>query len=109
MDADPFVSRILDDEGLTADLDEPEAAILIESLLARVKSLAAKANTEADAWPRIERLCQSAHHIAAAVALTLDGNWAESEQRVRSAGLEWPSTPSHHPAELLRQLLAAWK
>lgn len=69
MQAEAFVSRVLDDEGLIDGLDEPEAQRLVAWLVKRVEDIAAKASKEADAWKRIEELCRRGRAIGQLVAL----------------------------------------
>lgn len=58
MDAGPLVDRILEDEGLTADLAESEAMSLVSWLVGRAKKLAKEAPTMAEAHRRLNALCQ---------------------------------------------------
>ena len=86
MDPSPLLDRILDDEGLTAGLDEPEAMVLVRELANRVRQVAARAADPADARRLTETLCRQARATAKAVA----------------------ANPSGDKAAVLRRLLAGW-
>jgi hypothetical protein len=62
VDAAPFLDRILDDEGLTAGLDETEAMALIQSLVARVRELAARTEDATLVRRQVEEWCREARH-----------------------------------------------
>jgi len=63
MNPELFVSRILDDEGLTEDLDEEAAAKLVGWLVRQVERIAADADSEAAAWQAVEQLCRRARDL----------------------------------------------
>jgi hypothetical protein len=67
VDPSPLLDRLLEDEGLTAGLDEREAALLVRTLADRVREIAAAATDEADARRRTEALCRRARCIVATV------------------------------------------
>jgi hypothetical protein len=68
VDPSPLLDRILDDEGLTAGLDEPEASLLIRALAKRVRDIAARAADPESARRQTEVLCRLARTTARAVA-----------------------------------------
>ena len=68
MDPDPLLDRVLDDEGITAGLDEAEAMALLRAASDRVRSIAATTNDVAAARRDVELLCRRARQIADAVA-----------------------------------------
>lgn len=63
MDPAPYLDRILDDEGITAGLDEPEATIVIRALGDHVRQIAAATNDPVTANREVEQLCQKARRI----------------------------------------------
>ena len=65
MNAEPFVSRILDDEGLIGDLEGDAAEKLIGWLVKRAEQIAAKAKSDAAARTDIESLCKRGREYAA--------------------------------------------
>jgi len=64
MDPAPYLDRVLDDEGITAGLDEPEATMMIRVLGEHVRRIAAASNDPATASREVERLCRTARRIA---------------------------------------------
>jgi hypothetical protein len=86
MDPTLLIDRILDDEGLTAGLDEPEATLLIRTLTARVRAMAARVSDPAVGRRQTEALCRRAREIAAAAR----------------------AAPAGEAAAALRRLIAAW-
>jgi hypothetical protein len=68
VDPQPLVSRILDDEGLTADLDGPAAEALVAWLVKHAEAIAANTKTQADARKQVETLCRRGRTIAQSVA-----------------------------------------
>jgi hypothetical protein len=68
VDPEPFVSRVLDDEGLTAGLDGPAAEALVAWLVKRAEAIAASAKSESDARQRVDAVCRRGRTIARTVA-----------------------------------------
>ena len=68
MDATPFLDRILDDEGLTADLDESDAMALLKAVADRVRVVASTSNDASHAHRLVEELCKRARETARAMA-----------------------------------------
>jgi len=90
VDPSPLIERILDDEGLTAGLAEPEATLLIRSLIDRVRAMACDTSDPALAARQSEALCRQAHHIALAASSVPPG---ESAAFLRRLLTEWPTRP----------------
>jgi hypothetical protein len=84
VDAAPLLDRILDDEGLTAGLDEAEAMALIRALSDRVRKTAAGTADAGIAQQKTEALCRQARQIATTAKASSD------------------------PAKELRRLLGEW-
>jgi hypothetical protein len=57
MNPEPLVNRILDDEGLTRDLDGEAAALLVAWLVERVEGIAARNDQQETAMAEVEALC----------------------------------------------------
>ena len=106
MDAAPLLDRILDDEGLTAGLDEPEASVLVQTLLARVRELAAMALDERAIRRQVDELCRQARQIADIVCAFRDAGEAAARATATRNKLDWP-VGADSPAKLLRLLLGA--
>jgi hypothetical protein len=68
MDAEPYVNRILDDEGLVGDLEGDAAEKLVGWLVKSAERLAANATTDAEARAAVEKLCQRGRELAAEAA-----------------------------------------
>ena len=68
MDPTPLVERILNDEGLTSDLDEAAATALLQDLTARARKIAAAASDLPTALRETEVLCRSARELVRRVA-----------------------------------------
>lgn len=64
MDAQPLIGRILDDEGLTGDLEGDDAERLVGWLIVRARQIAAKAKSEAAGQSDVEALCRRGREIA---------------------------------------------
>lgn len=91
MDPTPLIDRVLDDEGLTAGLAEPEAILLIRSLTDRVRAAAASTRDEEVTRRRTEALCQRARQIAAEVRAAKPG---QANTVLRRLLGEWPDNPA---------------
>jgi hypothetical protein len=87
VDPTPLIDRILDDEGLTAGLDEPEAMRLIQALTNRVRAAAESAPNGDAARRQTEVLCRRAREIAAKVRATPTG---QAESTLGRLLAEWP-------------------
>jgi hypothetical protein len=68
VDATPLVERILNDEGLTSDLDEAAAALLLRELTSRARKVAAAASDLPTALTKTEDLCRSARELVRQIA-----------------------------------------
>jgi hypothetical protein len=106
MDPAPFLDRALDDEGLTAGLDEPEAAVLVQALAGRIRALAAATDAPARARQQTEEVCRRARQIARTAATFRDAGEAAARTTAAETGLPWPSG-AKTPAEVVRRLLPA--
>jgi hypothetical protein len=72
VDARLLIERVLEDEGLTAGLDEPEATLVVSRVVDRVRELAAQADDHAAIRRRVDELCRRARAIAEVVATFRD-------------------------------------
>jgi hypothetical protein len=105
--AKPLLSHILDNEGLTRGLGDPEARILVEWLVERAERLAEDTPSEGAAWAEVGRLCRKARGIARFVGL-----WCHQRARGPAAQLaaaerfNWPLPVSAvDPCELMHSIL----
>jgi hypothetical protein len=91
VDPSPLFDRVLDDEGLTAGLDEADAMLLIRALCDRVKQVAARVSDSATGRRKTDVLCRQARTIAktAAAAAAPAGSTAAELRRLIA---EWPTT-----------------
>ena len=104
MDAGLLLDRVLDDEGLTAGLDEPEAMLLVQALSARVRKLAAESGDEARAQSQVNELCRTGRKISDVVSTFRDAGEATARTTAGRYGFAWPAGVKN-PAELLTRLL----
>src|SRR5262245_32281795 len=65
VDPAPLLDRVLEDEGLTAGLDEPEASLVVRTLGDRVRAIAAATADESDARRQVEALCRRVRRMVA--------------------------------------------
>jgi hypothetical protein len=72
MNAEPYVNRILDDEGLVGDLEGDAAEQLVGWLVHAAERIASRSRTDAIARSAIEGLCRRGKEIAAAAARQSD-------------------------------------
>lgn len=68
MKAEPYVQRILDDEGLIGDLAGDAAEKLVAWLVKSAEHLAGQAKTDAEAKSAVAALCRRGRELAAAAA-----------------------------------------
>ena len=91
MDPTPLLDRVLDDEGLTAGLDEAEASSLARALADRVRAVAAAARNADDARRKTDALCRRARAIATEVRSAKPGQPGPVLRRLLA---EWPDRPA---------------
>lgn len=106
MDPAPLLDRVLDDEGLTGDLDEPEAGALVAALADRVRGIAASTKDAPAARRKVDALCRRARQVAAVVAAARDLGPPAARELAAGHGLPWPADATR-PATLLAGLLTA--
>lgn len=109
MDAELAVNQILDDEGLTSNLDEPEATALVNWLVADVQRIAQQATSDEAGWKRIKARRQQARKIAKTVALFRDEGLQSASDFAQQQQLTWPATTPGSPKQALDLLLNAIK
>src|SRR5438105_1024291 len=104
LDPGPLLDRLLDDEGITAGLDEAEAMVLIQSLSARIRKLAAAISDEQSARKQVDDICRAGRKLSEVVATFRDAGEATARTTAARVGLSWPKN-ADTPASLLRSLL----
>jgi hypothetical protein len=108
MQAEMLVGRILDDEGITSGLEDPEARLLVEWLVNRAEEIAASATSEKEAWGQVEQLCKRARAIRQFVNLWCrTKNGAAAFQLAAAERFAWPlPSPDHtEPFDVLQEIL----
>ena len=101
MDADPLIERILNDEGLTDDLDEAEAEAMNGWLIRQARGLARSARTMAEATRHLDATCRQARDIGRVMTAWRDRG--DAAGLAKSIGLNW--RPGKDAAETLAGLL----
>ena len=109
MDAELAVNQILDDEGLTSDLDEAEATVLVKWLVNDVHKIAKDAKSDEAGWKLINAQRQLARKIARSVALFRDEGNIQASQYATQQQLPWPVPPPTEVKVLLEYLLHSAK
>jgi hypothetical protein len=104
VDAAPLLDRVLDDEGLTAGLDEAEAMLLVQALSARVRKLAEEVKDDATARQQVDDVCRTARKISDVVSTFRDAGEATARTTAGRYGFRWP-VGIKNQAELLGRLL----
>ena len=99
---------ILDNERVTAGLDDAEARLLIEWLVERTEALHAKIPNEASVRTEVQRLCRRARGIARFVSLWChDRLPGPALQLAATERFTWPlPTEEMDPCDLLGDILA---
>jgi hypothetical protein len=108
MNPEPFVSRILDDEGITAGLDDTTAQSLVAGLVKRVEKIVAAVPTEAAAWKKIETLCMRGRKARQfLIAFCQDHDQDAAATIAKSEGFPWPliSSEVSDPETILDHIL----
>jgi hypothetical protein len=107
MPAIGVLSRIVDNEGLTRGLADPEARMLIEWLVEQAERLAAKAPSNGVLETEVARLCVRARALARFVGL-----WCHERSRRAACQLAaverfvWDlPTRAMDPCELMQEIL----
>lgn len=104
MNADVLVERILDDEGLTGDLEDAEATLLVQKLLKRAKQIAAGTEDAQAARAAVEKLCVRGRKVAAVVAVFREKGESPARLLANRESLLWPDAVTDS-LDLLRRLL----
>lgn len=105
MQAQRYVERVLEDEGLANGLDEAEAMTLIESIVAKVESTVAAAQNEAEADARVAAVTAAGRSVARIVAAWQDGGPTRAAAVAKERGLPIPPSGTRSASELLDWLL----
>lgn len=107
-----LVERILDDESLTAGLEDPEARLLIEWLVEQAEQIAQQAHSEQQARQYLEQLCRWARAVRRFLLLwCYEGNQGAAIQLAASERFPWPFPPAQQTDALavLRHILDWYK
>ncbi len=98
LDAELLVGRILDDEGLTGDLGEAEAAALVKWLVAKVERIATTAKSMPEAQKQVAELARTGRAMAAVSS-------KRDPVAAKATGLPWPPPNAKSPAAVLAWLV----
>ena len=105
-----MLDHILDNDGLTRGLGDPEARILIEWLVEWTEQLAESATSEITAQNEVAKMCRKARAIGRFVSL-----WSQPRERGGATQLAaaerftWPlPTTADDPCELM-QFILGWE
>lgn len=105
MDPELFVGRILDDEGIVADLDEAEATKLVSWLVARAVTTAEASTDEEEAGENVAELARLGRGMARCVALWRDQGIEPAQRYAREKGFGELHENLDSPAAVLDWLL----
>jgi hypothetical protein len=105
--ARPLLSHVLENDGLTRGLADPEARMLVEWLADHAERLARQEDSERSAWSKLNGLCRQARVIGRFVFL-----WCHQRAPGAAAQLAaaerctWPLPGGHvEPCELMQSIL----
>ncbi len=104
MSAESLVERILEDEGLTSDLDEAEATVLINWLVKRAEAVCAADPKTAET--EVGNLRRFGRSVSRVVATWRDEGASEAGEKARKAKLPWPPKNAATAGDVLNWLLA---
>lgn len=106
MSEERFINRILEDEGLTSDLDEGEVEVLNPWLIGHAKNIAKSKCAEPEKLQRLERLCKHGRNIARLLAQFRDGtDPVKVGEQARKLEIPWPQHPPKDSVQLLKTIL----
>ncbi|MCS7166538.1 MAG: hypothetical protein RMI91_13295 [Gemmatales bacterium] len=118
-DTHEFVERILDDESLTAGLEDPEARLLIEWLVEQAEQFAQETAGAVPARQLVEQLCRWARAIRRFLILwCYEANPGAASQLAATERFPWPLPPPqqtdpvavlHHIFNWYRQTGQSWR
>lgn len=110
MDAEPFIARILDDEGLTGGLPDDAGQAVIEWAIKATRERVEAASDAATAQEVGRKALESARLAALVAEALIDGevDKAKSIWRAKGQTESLDSVAGRPPAEIARQLLA-WR
>ena len=101
MDPQAFVELVLEDEGLTGDLDEAAASCLVEQLTSAVKSLVAKSADEDEAGIKVAKARKNGRSLARIAAHFQDGDTDQASQEAAGLGWAWPNKTLGSASDLI--------
>lgn len=101
MDPQAFVELVLEDEGLTGDLDEAAASCLVEQMTSAVKSLVAKSADEDEAGIKVAKARKNGRSLARIAAHFQDGDTDQARQEAAGLGWAWPDKRLGNASDLI--------
>jgi hypothetical protein len=106
--AKSLIDRVLDDEAITAGLEDPEARLLVEWLVEQTEHIARSAASPQQAKERVERLCHYARALRQFLVLwCYDKNPGSAAQLAATQKFAWPlpSAEEENALSILQQVL----
>lgn len=107
MDAEAAINQVLEDEGLTSDLDEDEAVIMTNWLTTVVQTIARQAASDDAAWKQIKDQRKLGRNMAKVVACYREQGLDQAKSLAANMQLPWPEQTPVHARQLLELLIKA--
>lgn len=105
MDVEAAISQVLEDEGLSSNLDEAEAITLTSWLTNVVKTIASRAASDEAALKLIREKKQLARKFAKVVACFRDQGLKPARQLAVTQQVRWPEQNPANAHQLLKALI----
>jgi len=108
VDVKSLIDRVLDDEAITAGLEDPEARLLVEWLAEQTEYIARSATSPQQAKEWVERLCHYARALRQFLILwCYDRNPGSAAQLAATQKFAWPlpSAEEENALRILQQIL----
>jgi hypothetical protein len=106
MDPSLLLERVLDDEGLTAGLDEADASFIVRAVSDRVRALAGRANDDSVARRQTDALCRRARQITRVAVAFRDNGEPAARELAAAHGLRWPAGAAS-AGDVVRRMIGA--
>ncbi len=107
-EAKSLIDRVLDDEAITAGLEDPEGRLLVEWLVEQTECIARNAASLQQAKERVERLCHYARALRQFLILwCYDKNPGSAAQLAATQKFAWPlpSAGEENALSILQQVV----
>lgn len=104
LDPEPYIARLVEDEGLTSSLDEADAMVLVATVAEMIRVGLAKQPRDADRW--VNNLAAHARSVARLLADYRQHGDEHAHTQAAKIGLRWPKGSSSLVVDLLAQVPA---